>query len=54
MGFLIIAMFAGSTLSLLAARPADAQQPNPASEIRRHVAGSSGLCPELIIHQCSW
>ena len=37
---LIAATFAACALSLLAARPADAQQPNPASEIRRHVTGS--------------
>src|SRR6476619_4667897 len=37
---LIAATFAASALSLLAARPADAQQANPASEIRRQVTGS--------------
>lgn len=36
----IAATFAASALSLLAARPADAQQPNPASEIGRQVTGS--------------
>ncbi len=36
---LIVATLAACALSLLPARPADAQ-PNPASEIRRHVTGS--------------
>lgn len=40
MGSLIAATLAAFALSLLAARPADAQQPNPASEIRRQVSGS--------------
>ena len=40
MGSLIAATFAASALLLLSARPADAQQPNPASEIRRQVTGS--------------
>ena len=36
----IAATLAASALSLLATRPADARQPNPASEIRRQVTGS--------------
>ena len=40
MGSLITATFTAVVLSLLATRPADAQQPNPASVTRRQAAGS--------------